>query len=152
MIRSNNGVSTYRFLAATLAIAFSFGAAGVAHADPGVGEVGSLDYPAPQSLITCNQNARGNMAALIECQSAEYTRLDRRLNNAYVAAMHRQPNRAGRLELRRMQNEWLRNRWTPCQRQSGREEVVGAHAQIAENGCHLNIVNQRIGWLETYRR
>jgi uncharacterized protein YecT (DUF1311 family) len=123
-----------------------------ASADPGAGEVGSLDYPAPQSLITCNRAARGNMTALIECQNAEYLRLDDRLNTAYVSAMQRQPNRSARLQLRRIQNAWLRSRWLPCQQQPGQTDLVGSHARITENGCHLNIVNQRIGWLETYRR
>ena len=139
-----------RFALAVTALALG-AIPGTASADPGAGEVGSLDYPAPQSLITCNRNARGNMTALIECQNAEYMRLDDRLNTAYVSAMQRQPNRRARLQLRRIQNAWLRNRWLPCQQQPGQTDLVGSHARITENGCHLNIVNQRIGWLETYR-
>lgn len=146
----NGANHSLRHLWVLLSIATIF--ATPASADPGVGEVGSLDYPPPPSLVQCNRAAQGNTEALITCQNAEYTRLDRRLNVAWVAAMRRQPDRAARLELRRLQNRWLRERWIPCQHHANDSAVVGATARVTENGCHLNIVNQRIGWLETYRR
>jgi uncharacterized protein YecT (DUF1311 family) len=99
----------------------------------------------------CLNRAGGVTANINDCIGTESSRLDRRLNASYQAALRRLPP-ARQRALRSEERGWLATRDEVClAKLETPGEIQGTLDQIQLNSCSLEELKRRIVWIERWR-
>ncbi len=108
---------------------------------PSEAALGAAQSPA---LNQCMRRSGGVTVAMRECSSAEYRRMDARLNANYQRVMGRLPQ-AQQQRLRASQRRWLQTRWNHCDNHPDLEG--GTLDLIIRDSCTLDELTRRTLWL-----
>lgn len=95
---------------------------------------------------SCMDKSGGVTAAMLDCGSAEYTRLDAALNAAYREAANSLTPEQRKL-LRDTQRAWLAFRDSSCSFTS-RLGDRGTMASLTDQSCLLRVTAERTRWLK----
>lgn len=134
MVRSIRGLSSW--ICAALLIALATG---------GSAE-GNDDTFLSDEYEQCMDASGGVTSSMRECSSAEYQRLDARMERAYSSLSVRLSPRDLR-ELKRSQRRWRREYRQRCDDEAA-IETPGTLALVMYDGCVLAELSTRIQWLE----
>ena len=93
----------------------------------------------------CMVAAAGVTAAMRDCSSTEYDRLDKILNARYQAAMKSLPSAKGNA-LRASERRWIADRKRKCDA-AGADEGGGTLALIIVDQCYLDSLYDRVAVL-----
>ncbi len=96
----------------------------------------------------CMARAGGITASMVACITAEYRRVDARLNTAYRIALRQRPER--RDALVRAERAWLTYRAANCDYYL--DPDGGTLARVTANGCVLRMTAERTLELEAIAR
>ena len=99
---------------------------------------------------TCSRNAGGVTVAIRDCTSAEYHRLDAKLNQRYKSLMRSLP-KAKANALRLSERRWLAERKRTCD-VAGKEEAGGTLETLMIDSCYLESLAGRVDLLKAMQR
>jgi uncharacterized protein YecT (DUF1311 family) len=85
----------------------------------------------------------------IECLSAEYTRQDKRLNEAYRKLLARVSKPKGE-QLRKVQRAWVAYAQAACGFLYDNDEFAGTSDRVAANSCNVTERARRADDLESF--
>lgn len=113
------------------------------------GARGAEDLPLSRGFDQCVDKAGGSDAGVIECLGAEYTRQDKRLNDAYRKLLARVSKQKGE-ELRKVQRAWLAYVEAECGFLYDNEAFAGTSDRVQASSCNVTERARRAADLEGF--
>ncbi len=107
------------------------------------------EAPLSKEHAQCMDKSGGSDVAMNECYGTEYTRQDRRLNNAYRKLLAR-ASKTKADELRKVQRAWLTYVDAECNFLYDDEEFSGTADRLAASACNVTERAKRASDLESF--
>jgi uncharacterized protein YecT (DUF1311 family) len=111
------------------------------------GARGAEDVPLSKGFGQCIDKSGGSNPAVMECLGAEYTRQDKRLNDAYRKLLARVSKQKGE-ELRKVQRAWLAYVEAECGFLYDNEAFSGTSDRVEASSCNVTERARRAADLE----
>lgn len=110
---------------------------------------GAEDVPLSKAFGKCTDKSGGSDFKVIECLGAEYTRQDKRLNDAYRKLLARLSKQKGE-ELRKVQRVWLAYVEAECAFLYDNEAFAGTADRVDASSCNVTERARRAADLESF--
>ena len=108
---------------------------------------GAEDPALSKQFGQCMDKSGGSDSEAIECLGTEYTRQDKRLNDAYRKLLVRVSKQKGE-ELRKVQRAWVAYVQVECGFLYDNEEFAGTANRVEANSCNVTERARRAAGLE----